>query len=127
MTIKYQNKSQLLSLKAKIKGLAAEGRRTRMFISKSQGERKYYYWDQKRSIGMEARYHLIAYGLLLGKDYKEIEPNANPDRLSSWMFDYNYLAQIIQQHCDVFDKSSWTPANLQRLLTTGTMEIAEVA
>ena len=126
MTIKYQNKAQLLSLKAKIKGLAEEGRRTRKFIAKSEGDRKYYYLDQKRSIGMEARYHLIAYGLLLGKDYKEIEPKANPDKLSSWLFDYNYLAQIILQHC-VFDKSKWTPANLQCLLTTGSIAIAEVA
>lgn len=117
------NKRQLLTLKAKIKGLAEGGCRCRKFINASTHEAKARHWDIKRAIGQEARYHLIAYGLLRGLSYDTIEPNSNKDLLAGYLFDYSYLAQIVQHHCYYYDKSKWSPANLQRLITTGTMSI----
>jgi hypothetical protein len=118
--MKTYNKSQLISLKGKVKGLAEEGLRTRQFIKASKGERRDYYWDMKRSIGVEARYHLLAYGLLRGLSYEQIEPNSNKEKML--YFDYGYLAMICQRHCGVH-LSTWTPANLKRLIKTGTMEV----
>lgn len=116
-------KQQLLTLKAKIKGLAEGGCRCRKFINATSHETKAHHWDEKRSIGREARYHLIAYGLLRGLEYDTIEPNSNKDMLASWLFDFNYLAQICQRHCHWSDRSKWTPANLQRLMISGTMSV----
>ena len=123
MEITKLTKHQLLTLKAKIKGLAEGGCRCRKFIESTSHETRARHWDEKRSIGLEARYHLLAYGLLRGLEYDVIEPNSNKDNLKSYLFDFNYLAQIIQHHCHYSDRSKWSPANLQRLMTTGTMSI----
>ncbi|KKN65752.1 hypothetical protein LCGC14_0478910 [marine sediment metagenome] len=119
--MKTHNKAQLISLKGKVKGLAKEGLRTRKFIKASRGDRRDYYWDMKRATGVEARYHLLAYGLLRGLTYDEIEPNSNKEKMV--YFDYGYLAQICQRHCGRCYLNTWTPANLKRLITTGTMLI----
>ncbi len=116
-------KKELLTLKAKIKGLASEGRRTRKFIHRSKGIKRFDFWNIKRTIGKEARYHLIAYGLLRGLLYDSIEPNSDRDRLKDYLFSYSYLAQIIQRHCHYNDRSKWQPANIKRLMLTGTMSI----
>lgn len=117
------NKSKLLILKAIIKGLAAEGIRSRLFINRSSGEKRERHWNTKRSIGAEARYYLLAYGLLRGLPYEKMEPSSNKDRLASYLFDYNYLAQICQRYGLYRDRGKWTPANLERLMKTGTMEV----
>lgn len=122
-TITKLKKQELLILKAKIKGLAEGGYRCRKFISATSHEARARHWDEKRSIGAEARYHLIAYGLLRGLAYDVIEPNSNKCMIEPHLFDYNYLAQIIQHHCRYRDRGKWSPANLQRLLNTGTMLI----
>ena len=123
MTTTNLKKQQLLSLKAKIKGLAEGGIRCRKFIQASKGDERYRRWNEKRALGQEARYHLIAYGLLRGMAYDKIEPNSNKDMLASYNFDYNYLAQICQRHCHYGDRGMWSPANLQRLIKTGTMTV----
>jgi len=73
--MKFYNRRQLLTLKAKIKGLAAEVKKTREILQTKSGDAKYYLWQIKREIGLETRLHLIAYGLLRGKRFSEIEPN----------------------------------------------------
>jgi hypothetical protein len=105
--MKYFTKHQLLTLKAKIKGLAAEGGRTRGILQTKTGEARDHYWNLKRSIGKEARYHLIAYGLLRGKDYSQIEPNSDK-HLLYWNLDFSYLLQVIHNHCPGYH-SLWTP------------------
>ncbi len=115
----YKTKSQLLILKAKIKGLAEEGVKTRKFISSSFGEKRDQHWKMKRTIGQEARLYLIAYGLLRGVPYSKIEPNSDKYQLI-WI-DYNHLSSICKRHCWYFDRKYYTPDNLRRLLTTGTM------
>jgi len=73
--MKFYNRKQLLTLKAKIKGLANEGRRTREILQTKSGDTKWNLWQIKREIGLETRLYLIAYGLLRGKRFSEIEPN----------------------------------------------------
>jgi len=116
-------KRDLLILKGKIKGLAEEGSRCRKFIHASSKEKRSRHWDVKRSIGVEARYHLIAYGLLRGIEYDKIEPNSNKEIIKH-CFDFNYLASIVQRHCRyVIERGIWTPDNLKRLIVTGTMRV----
>lgn len=117
------NKRELLTLKAKIKGLAEEGARCYKFIHRSSGKKRAKHREIKRSIGLEARYHLIAYGLLRGVDYNKIEPNSNKDKMASYMFNYGYLSQICKRHCYFLDTHKWSPENIKRLMLTGTMTI----
>lgn len=117
----YVEHSKLLALKAKIKGLAEEGRRTRKFIHNSSHQKRYRHWVVKRAIGQEARYHLLAYGLLRGVPYEVIEPNSEPWGVR--YLDYSYLAMIIQRHCHYYDCPMWNPANIERLVRTGTMAV----
>ena len=107
-------KQFLISLKAKIKGLAAEGRRTRDFIARSKGNERYANWNVKRSIGVEARYHLIAYGLLRGLPYSIIEPNSG--KKSEYFFNYEYIAQICQRHSFWLHKKLWTVDYIKKLM-----------
>ena len=114
-TITKQNKHQLLSLKAKIKGLACEGRSCHKFITNTIGISRARHWTEKRTIGLEARYHLIAYGLLQGIDYNIIESNSNKDILFATV-NLHYLATIIQHHCYILDRPKWNVSYLKSLL-----------
>lgn len=116
MNKEKHTKQFLISLKAKIKGLAAEGRRTHSeFIANSKGDKRTAYWNLKRSIGVEARYHLIAYGLLRGLPYSLIEPNSG--KKSEYFFNYEYIAHICQHHCFWLHKKLWTVDYIKQLMT----------
>ena len=104
----------LITLKAKIKGLAQSGAKSKEMIRATSKDSKDYHWNMKRFIGYEARYHLLAYGLLRGKQYKDIEPHADRSKLLS--LDYGYLAQICQRHCNHLELSKFTPANLSKMI-----------
>jgi hypothetical protein len=118
----YFTRDQLLTLKAKIKGLAAEGSRTRCILQTKKGESRDHYWNLKRSIGREARYHLIAYGLLRGKLYSNIEPNSNKSLLY-WSLDFSYLLQVIHNHCP-YNSGYWTPKRVKDKLFPDQKEAA---
>ena len=60
-------------LRAKICGLMLAGQRITQKISKSSGKQKDLLWTQKRELGNSCRNYLIAYGLLRGREYKQIE------------------------------------------------------
>lgn len=69
-------------LRAKIRGFQAAGSTIASRITKSQKERKSRLWDAKRRLGLHCRHHLIAYGLLRGIPYDQIErcaPNNKPN------------------------------------------------
>jgi hypothetical protein len=112
--MKFYNRRQLLTLKAKIKGLAAEGKRTREILQTKSGYAKYYLWQIKREIGLETRLHLIAYGLLRGKRFSEIESNvkfpekwpSDPSSLeyqlyANWNYNFPWekLLKVIRNNC----------------------------
>lgn len=79
-------------LRAKIRGFAAEGTSIQKQISSSTGLKKQSLWTRKRQLGNEQRYHLLAYGLLRGLRYKQIETN------SKNLPDVNQLLAVIKQH-----------------------------
>jgi len=112
-----RNKKQLLLLKAKIKGFAEESKRIRRFINKSSGSTRYHYWEIKRSLGKEVRLHLLAYGLLRGIPYNQIEPNSNK-HLRNYL-NYEYLVSIIKHHYGFCGKSLWTVKSVKDLIEKG--------
>lgn len=61
-------------LRAAIKGLAAEGQRSRKFICRTTKEVKSGHWYFKRRIGVMTRLHLLAYAFLEGRQYRTVEP-----------------------------------------------------
>lgn len=93
--MKTYNRNQLLKLKAKIKGLAAEGCHTHQILRTKKGPERDRYWQLKREIGKETRHYLIAYGFLRGKTFREMEPNAD---LSSarWNISSSRIVDIIK-------------------------------
>lgn len=69
-------------LRAKLRGFHAAGSTISSRISKSEKERKNRLWDAKRQLGTHCRHHLVAYGLLRGVPYHQIErcaPNNKPN------------------------------------------------
>ena len=110
-------KAKLLTLKAKIKGLAASGLKTRELINKSTGKKRDGHWNIKRLIGQETRYHLIAYGLIRGKSYNEIEPNSNKERIK--YYNFNYLSEICLRNGS---GPKYTPDYLRKLILTDSVD-----
>ena len=68
-------RARILSIKAKIKDLATEGKACRELIRNSKGLEKHGHWSDKRSIGSDARFFLLLYGFLRGRKYSNIEKN----------------------------------------------------
>jgi 23S rRNA A1618 N6-methylase RlmF len=79
-------------LRAKVRGFAAEGSSIQRMISASSGVEKQSLWTRKRQLGTEQRYHLLAYGLLRGMDYKQIESNSKSPP------DAKRLLDVIKSH-----------------------------
>ncbi len=69
-------------LRAKIRGFQATGATISARITKSEKERKNRLWNQKRSLGVHCRHHLVAYGLLRGVPYDQIERCAPNNKLN---------------------------------------------
>jgi len=69
-------KSQLVGLRARIAELAAQGRAIRAQIQKAFARARYDLWNDKRSIGNEARWMLLAYAFLRDIPYRVVEPTA---------------------------------------------------
>lgn len=93
-------------LKAIIKGLAAEGQRTRKFINKTSKDVRHGHWTLKRKIGADARMYLLAYAFLAGRPYRSVEPRTElhdaPGVLTSLS---ESLHVIVNRH------SSWEKGN----------------
>ena len=70
----------LQSLRAKIRGFQASGITITSRIGKAQGKKKNKLWELKRALGTHQRHHLIAYGILRGVPYHEIEKCASNNR-----------------------------------------------
>jgi len=69
-------------LKAKIRGFQASGSTISSRITKSEKDRKNRLWNQKRALGVHCRAHLVAYGLLRGVPYHQIEKCAQNNKLN---------------------------------------------
>jgi hypothetical protein len=85
-------------LRAKIRGFQASGNTITSRISGSEKERKNQLWNQKRQLGTHCRYHLVAYGLLRGVPYDQIERCAPNNQL-----DPQRVLEIVLAH------NGWDP------------------
>lgn len=94
-------------LRAKVRGFHAAGSTISFRISKSEKEQKHRLWESKRKLGSHARHHMIAYGLLRGIAYHQIERCALNNKP-----DLKYLLRIVQDH----GGKSWTLESLMQLL-----------
>lgn len=72
----------LLVLKAKIRGFQLAGVSIRQMIARASGDRKSQLWAEKRLLGAYCREHLVAYGLLRGRDYLSIEKSSPNNQLN---------------------------------------------
>jgi hypothetical protein len=57
------------------------------------GDERYALWNDKRSVGCDARYCLLAMGFLKGRPYRSIEPEGS----SPLPYTYKHLHRLIQE------------------------------
>lgn len=98
-------------LKAKIRGFQAAGQSISYRISMSEKERKNRLWDSKRCLGTHCRNHLVAYGLLRGVQYHQIERCAANNKLNPQV-----ILDIMLGHADRHQRFGLDLAKVQSLL-----------
>lgn len=82
--MKALRKRDLYVLRAAIKGFASEARNIRKTeIHPSVDIERANAWNKKRSLGLHARFHMLAYAFMLGKRYDELENN-RPLYFNGW-------------------------------------------
>lgn len=109
-------------LRAKLRGFHAAGSTISSRISKSEKERKSRLWDVKRQLGTHCRHHLIAYGLLRGIPYNQIErcaPNNKPNPQA--------VLDIMLAHADWRQKKGLDLDRVRTLLDVNTISSPVVA
>lgn len=100
-------------LRAKIRGFHITGSKIAKKISKSKGLRKHQLWDLKRSVGVKCRYHLVAYGLIRGIPYENIEKCSERNTLN-----VEHVHRIIKAHqWDLRRDQDFTLAKVEKMLT----------
>jgi len=77
--MKKYKKSELENIQKEIKALAKEGKAFRPRIHAAQDQERYNLWDEKRAVGQEARYLLLAYAFLRGIPYRILEKKCYED------------------------------------------------
>lgn len=106
-------------LRAKLRGFQAAGSTISSRISKSEKERKNKLWDLKRSLGVHCRYHLVAYGLLRGVPYSQIEKCAPNNKLKPEL-----ILEIMSAHADWQQKKGLDLEKVKTLLHVPEAEVA---
>jgi hypothetical protein len=92
----------LTALKEDIKRFAFEGTEIHKQIKQAKGLERATLWNQKRSVGDDARYCLLAYGALKGTPYNRIEERCR-NKPSSY-----HLARVVQNALPVEERAPWT-------------------
>lgn len=93
------NNVEKFCLIGKIKGLANQAQVTRILISKAKKqERVWSLCATKRGIGIDARHHLLAYGLLKGTPYRAMESKCRDDNKPS----ATYLRSVLALHMSTY-------------------------
>jgi hypothetical protein len=104
-------------LRVKLRGFQVTGSTITSRIRKSEKERKNRLWNEKRRLGVHCRYHLVAYGLLRGVPYDQIERCAPSNKL-----DPKRLLDVILAHNGWDNKRGYVAYDLEKvkaLLTGG--------
>lgn len=109
-------------LRAKVRGFHAAGTTITSRISNSEKERKHRLWDAKRKLGTHCRHHLIAYGLLRGLSYDQIERCAQNNKP-----DPNAVMEIMFEHAEWAQAKELTLERVVQLLTPATVDAGPVA
>ena len=60
------------------------------------GQERYHLWNDKRSVGYDARIALLAYGVYRGMPYARIEKCADTNKPSAWTL-HNFLAAYLSK------------------------------
>jgi hypothetical protein len=108
-------------LVAKINGLADKSQQLRAKIKKAKKDEKVWaLCSAKRSVGSEARHHLLAYAALRGTPYPILEPSCRIDNKPS----AGLILQIIEAH-DV--PGAWTLERVKAWLQTESLPVAKSA
>lgn len=87
-------KNQVITLRAKIKGLQIVGSEYQKKISLTTANKRNSLREEKRLLGEETRYHLLAYAFFRGIPYKKVERNC---RLKPRA---DHLMKVIKFHSD---------------------------
>ena len=110
----------LKALRAKVRGFQAEGVSIQKKISVAHGPNKASLWDMKRALGGEQRYYLLAYGLLRGLKYAQLESNTrclpDPNRLLTVVREHDRYRTVVQDGCTRVVE--WTLEDIKGLLKT---------
>lgn len=99
-------------LRAKLRGFHLTGSAITSRISRSEKQHKHNLWKFKREIGLYCRYHLVAYGLLRGVPYNQIERCAPQNKLNP-----KNILEIMLTHADWQQKKGLDLAKVESLLS----------
>lgn len=92
-------------LKEEIKRLAEQGRVIVKDIHASSGLQRYALWNEKRMVGTEARYALLAYACLRGIPYERVEAPCRKGNEPSATRVFEVMTRALDE--DV--KAAWSP------------------
>jgi hypothetical protein len=95
MIIDYSRKLDFCRLRAAVKGFGPEGTAIRKEINKSKGSPRHQLRLLKQSLGSDARYVYVVYGMLKGIPYKKIEP-----KCINLPASYN-MKQVLDKYCSL--------------------------
>lgn len=98
-------------LRAKVRGFYAAGTTISSHISRSEKERKHRLWERKRELGSHCRHHLVAYGLLRGVPYNQIERCAEHNKPNPQL-----VLDIMLEHADWQQRKGLNLEKVQSLL-----------
>ena len=85
-------------LKGIIKGLTAQGYKSRKLIQNTIESTRDGHWMMKRRIGNQTRLYLAAYGFLRGLRYREVEPYTSWENRDALSFFVDGLVAVINRH-----------------------------
>jgi len=105
-------KEAILKLKNEVKRFTAEGRALGGKIRQSKGLDRYHLWNEKRSLGVDARCTLLAYACLRGRLYTQIEAKNHEGNEPSATYVHDILSQVL----DDTRKAEWTPERVRAWL-----------
>jgi hypothetical protein len=103
---------KLQALRAKVRGFHAAGETLRCWIGKAKGPAKSKLWYEKRQLGVYNRYNLIAYGLLRGIPYENIERCSNNNKP-----DPREVLKVVLEHASWEQRKQFDLAKIEALLT----------
>lgn len=95
----------IITLKNEVKRLAEHGRAIAHEIRKSSGLDRYHLWNEKRSIGTDARYALLAYACIRGVPYERVEARCGAFNNPSATRVFDVMVKALDE--DI--KASWSP------------------